>query len=159
MQISDGKVATFHYSLTNDEGELLDSSEGNEPLSYIHGVGMIIPGLEKELAGKSEGDTLSVSIEPEEAYGEQNQELIQQVARNVFPPDKEIEPGMRFEARTQEGTQVITVIGIEGDEVTIDANHPLAGVRLNFDVEITEVREATEEEKAHGHVHGAGGNH
>ncbi|NIM95380.1 MAG: peptidylprolyl isomerase [Anaerolineales bacterium] len=159
MQISDGKVASFHYKLTNNEGKLLDSSEGHEPLSYIHGDGMIIPGLERELTGKSEGDQFSVSIEPVDAYGEVEDNLIQTVSRDIFPSDQEVEPGMQFEARSENGIQLVTVIRVEGNQVTIDGNHPLAGERLNFDIEVTEVREATEEELAHGHVHGSDGHH
>jgi len=153
MQISDGVVAIFHYTLTNDQGKILDSSEGEDPLSYIHGSEMIIPGLEKELAGKSAGDKFNVSIEPEGAYGERDEELVQTISRDEFPPDQKLEPGMQFHAQSEGGTQLITIMEIGDDEISIDANHPLAGERLNFDVELLEVREATEDEKSHGHVH------
>ena len=159
MQITKGAVAVFHYTLTNDLDETLDSSTGNDPLSYIHGSGMIIPGLEKELNGKSSGDKFNVSIEPAEAYGEKDDELIQTISREEFPPDQELEPGMQFHAQSEHGAQIISILEINGEEIRIDGNHPLAGERLTFDVEILEVREATEEEISHGHAHGPGGHH
>ena len=159
MQISNGKVATFHYTLTNDKGVVLDSSEGNDPLDYIHGYGMIIPGLEKALAGKSAGDTFKVSVEPKEAYGERREDLIQDISRRVFPEGQEIMPGMQFHAQTEDGTQLITVVEVGDEDITIDANHPLAGENLNFQIEVTGIREATEEEKSHGHVHTTGEDH
>lgn len=157
MNISDNSVASFHYTLTDSSGEVLDSSEGKEPLTYLHGVGNIIPGLEKELAGKAVGDKLTVAVPAAEAYGERNEEMIQELPASMFTGVEKIEAGMEFHAQTEQGLQVVRVKSVEGDTVTIDGNHPLAGVNLNFDVEITEVREATDEEKDHGHVHGAGG--
>jgi FKBP-type peptidyl-prolyl cis-trans isomerase SlyD len=159
MQISKGKVASFHYTLTNDQGTILDRSESEEPLSYIHGFGMIIPGLEQALVGRSTGDTFRITIEPAEAYGERHEELIQNISPSVFPEDLKIEPGMQFHAQTEDGTQLITVMKVEDEQVTIDANHPLAGERLTFQVEVTGIREATEEEKSHGHVHTPGVDH
>jgi FKBP-type peptidyl-prolyl cis-trans isomerase SlyD len=159
MQISKGKVASFHYTLTNDQGKILDSSRGEEPLSYIHGSGMIIPGLEKVLSGKSAGDTFNTTIEPQEAYGERHEDLIQDISRSVFPEGHKIAPGMQFHAQTEDGTQLITVVEVDDQQITIDANHPLAGERLTFDVEITEIREATKEEISHGHVHLPDGDH
>jgi FKBP-type peptidyl-prolyl cis-trans isomerase SlyD len=156
MQISNGKVATFHYTLTDDRGVVLDSSDGNDPLDYIHGYGMIIPGLEKALAGKSVGDTFKVSVEPQEAYGERHEDLIQNISRRVFPEGQEITAGMQFHAQSEDGTQLITVVEVGDEDITIDANHPLAGERLNFQIEVTEIREATDEEKSHGHVHPRG---
>jgi FKBP-type peptidyl-prolyl cis-trans isomerase SlyD len=159
MQITNGKVASFHYTLTNDQGEILDSSEGHDPLSYIHGYRMIIPGLEKALNGKSAGDTFNVTVDPQEAYGERHEDLIQDISRGVFPEDKEIVPGMKFHAQTEDGTQIITVVEVGDEQITIDANHPLAGERLTFDIEVTGIRDATEEEKSHGHVHPPEGEH
>ncbi|MDQ2078490.1 peptidylprolyl isomerase [Marinimicrobium sp. ABcell2] len=157
MTISDNSVASFHYTLTDSSGQVLDSSEGKEPLSYLHGAGNIIPGLEKELAGKNVGDKLTVAVPAAEAYGERDENMIQELPASMFTGVEKIEAGMEFHAQTEQGLQVVRVHSVDGDKVTIDGNHPLAGVNLNFDVEITEVRDATEEEKAHGHVHGPGG--
>ena len=154
LLIGDNLVVSMHYKLTDSEGNVLDSSEGAEPLTYLHGSGNIIPGLEKELVGKVEGDSHQVKVEPEEGYGEINPELIQTVDKAAFQGVESVEVGMSFEAQASDGSvQHIVVKGIEGEVVTIDANHPLAGVTLNFDVEIVSVREASEEEIDHGHVH------
>lgn len=154
LLIGDNLVVSMHYKLTDDNGNVLDSSEGSKPLAYLHGAGNIIPGLEKALVGKVEGDSLQVRIEPSEGYGEVMPDLIQTVKREVFQGVKSVEVGMVFEAKTQDGSgQRIVVKKVDGDEVTIDANHPLAGVMLNFDIEIVGVREATKEEVAHGHAH------
>lgn len=157
MQIAQDSVVAFHYTLTNDAGEVLDSSEGREPLTYLHGAGNIIPGLEKELEGRQNGDKLQVAVSPEEGYGETQPSLVQEVPRDAFQGVESVEPGMQFQAQTQGGPLMVTVTNVEGDTVTVDGNHPLAGQKLNFDVEIAEVREATPEEKEHGHVHGEGG--
>lgn len=154
LLIGDKLVVSMHYKLTDDDGNLLDSSEGREPLSYIHGAGNIIPGLEKALVGKVQGDSLKVKIEPKEGYGEIIPDLIQTLERSVFQGVEKIEPGMAFEAQAPNGAvQRILVTKVDGDNITIDANHPLAGVSLNFDVEITGVREATKEELEKGHLH------
>lgn len=154
LSIGNNLVVSMHYTLTNNDGEVLDSSEGSEPLAYLHGAENIIPGLEKALAGKVEGDTLQVKVEPAEGYGEVMPELIQPVDIAAFHGVESIEVGMAFEAEGQDGSmETIVVKKVEGDEITIDANHPLAGVVLNFDVEIVDVREASEEEIAHKHVH------
>ncbi len=157
MQIAQNSVVAFHYTLTNDAGEVLDSSEGRDPLTYLHGAGNIIPGLEKQLEGRTNGDKLTVAVEPNEGYGEVQPALVQEVPRDAFQGVEEVQPGMQFQAQTQEGPLMVTVTKVEGDTVTVDGNHPLAGEKLNFDVEITEVREATEDEVSHGHVHGEGG--
>jgi len=157
MIISDKCVASFHYTLTDNDGKVLDSSEGHEPLAYLHGAQNIVPGLEKEMTGKTVGDTLSVHVSPSEGYGEKDEQLIQDLPRSMFGGIENIEVGMAFHAQTEQGTQVVEVINIEGDTITIDGNHPLAGIDLNFEVEITEVREATTEELEHGHVHTPGG--
>ncbi len=157
MQIAQNSVVAFHYTLTNDAGEVLDSSEGREPLTYLHGAGNIIPGLEKELEGRENGDKLQVAVSPEEGYGENQPSLVQEVPRDAFQGVESVEAGMQFQAQTQGGPLMVTVTKVEGDTVTVDGNHPLAGQKLNFDVEIAEVREATDEEVEHGHVHGEGG--
>lgn len=159
MQVADNKVVSIHYKLTNQAGETLDSSEGREPLAYIHGQGNIIPGLEKALTGKESGEELNVTVEPEEGYGERHDQLIQQVPMSAFEGVDEVKPGMQFQAQTEAGPRVITVKEIEGDNVTIDGNHPLAGETLNFEVSIEEVREATDQEIEHGHVHADGEDH
>lgn len=154
LMIGDKMVATIHYTLTNETGEILDSSEGQEPLRYLHGAGNLIPGLEQELLGKTTGASMQVSIAPEDAYGEIRPEMIQVVPRTAFQGVETIEPGMAFESRDPEGrSQRIMVKSIDGDEITIDANHPLAGQQLNFDVQVVEVRDASAEEISHGHVH------
>ncbi len=135
----------------------MDSSEQTGPLAYLHGHQNIIPGLEKALDEKAVGDTLSVSIEPADAYGERNEEMIQTVPRSMFQGVDEIEPGMRFQAQTEGGVTVVTIKDVNGDEITLDGNHELAGETLHFDVEIKDVRPASEEEMEHGHVHGPGG--
>jgi len=157
MQIEKNKVATIEYTLKNDTGDVLDTSEGQEPMAYIQGVGNLIPGLEEALEGKGEGDEVQVSIPPEKAYGVRNDELIQVVERSVFQGVDELKVGMQFQAQSDQGTQVIWITKVEGDDVTIDGNHPLAGETLNFDVKVVGVREASADELDHGHVHGPGG--
>jgi FKBP-type peptidyl-prolyl cis-trans isomerase SlyD len=158
--IIDKSVVTVHYKLTDDQGNVLDSSEGSKPMAYLHGAGNIIPGLEKALEGKAEGDSLQVRVEPAEAYGEVNPEGIKTIEKTAFQGVESVEPGMAFEAQTPDGTkQQIVVKKVEGDAVTIDTNHPLAGVALNFDVQIVGVREATKEELDHGHSHDGGHSH
>ena len=147
----------IHYTLTNDAGETVDSSQGEAPLPYIHGMENLVPGLEKELEGKKVGDKIKTSIAPADGYGDRNPELTQAVPRDVFQFDGDIEVGMRFEAEAEHGIELVTVIAVDDEVVTIDANHPLAGETLNFDVEIMSIREATSEELEHGHVHGEGG--
>ena len=154
LLIGDKAVVSIHYTLTNDEGEVIDSSEGAEPLNYLHGAGNIIPGLENALLGKTTGAKLQVAVSPEEGYGEVQPELLQQVPVAAFEGVDQIEAGMAFEAQDAEGNvRRVVVRSVEGDTVIIDANHPLAGVALNFDVEVVAVRDASEEEIAHGHVH------
>ncbi len=161
MQVADKKVVSMQYTLTNDAGEVLDQSQTGEPLVYLHGSGNIIPGLEKELNGKSSGDALKVRVAPEEAYGVRDEGMVQVMPRNVFQGVESIETGMQFQAQGQgqDDPVMITVTKVEDDEITVDGNHPLAGEALTFDVEIADVRDATEDELKHGHVHGAGCNH
>jgi FKBP-type peptidyl-prolyl cis-trans isomerase SlyD len=154
LLIGANTVASIHYTLTDDAGEVLDSSRDAEPLSYLHGAGNIIPGLEQALVGKSSGSSLKVSVPPAEAYGEIQPELMQVAPMEAFQGVDQVEPGMAFEASDPSGqTRRIVVKSVDGDKVTIDANHPLAGVQLHFDVEVVEVRAATDEEVAHGHAH------
>ena len=159
MQIENQKVVSIHYTLTNEAGQVLDSSENQEPLAYIHGHGNIIPGLENALAGLSKGEKLKVTVEPADGYGERDDSMVQAVPRSAFQGVDDIKPGMQFQAQSPEGIQLVTVVSVEGDEVTLDGNHPMAGITLIFDVEITDVRDATAEELDHGHVHGPGGHH
>ncbi|MBS9404454.1 peptidylprolyl isomerase [Halomonas sp. TRM85114] len=159
MQIAQNSVVAFHYTLTNDAGEVLDSSEGREPLTYLHGAGNIVPGLEKELEGHKAGEKIQATVVPEEGYGEKQSQLVQEVPRDAFQGVESVEPGMQFQAQTQGGPLMVTVTQVEGDTVVVDGNHPLAGQTLNFDVEIAEVRAASEEEVEHGHVHGEGDGH
>ena len=159
MQIEDRRVAQFHYTLTNDQGEVLDSSSGHEPLTYLHGKGNIVPGLEKEMAGRLAGDKFKVSVPPSEGYGLQLPELIQTVPRNAFQGVAEIQVGMRFQAETEHGPVMVRVTQVTADTVTVDGNHELAGQTLHFEVGIVEVRDASVEEVLHGHVHGVGGHH
>lgn len=159
MQIADRSVVSIHYTLKNDKGEVLDSSAGSEPLVYLQGSGNIIVGLENALVGKTVGDKLSVKIPPAEGYGERDPKAVQDVPRRAFQGVRDIKVGMSFTAEGPHGPTRVTVVRIAGDMVTIDGNHQLAGETLHFDVEITGVREASEEELAHGHVHGEGGHH
>lgn len=157
MQIAERCVALFHYTLTNDSGEVLDSSNGREPLAYLHGAGNIVPGLEKAMEGKSTGDSFKVDVDPAEGYGERQDGLIQVVPRDAFQGVEKVEPGMQFQAQSNQGVMSVTVTKVDDNQVTVDGNHPLAGQTLHFEVEVTEVREASAEELEHGHVHGAGG--
>jgi FKBP-type peptidyl-prolyl cis-trans isomerase SlyD len=159
MSISQDSVVTFHYTLKDDAGEVIDSSSSGEPLAYLHGHGNIVPGLERELTGKNTGDKLSVKVTPSDGYGEFNKDLIQKVPRRALKGINNLNVGMRLHAQTAQGPQAVTVTQILGDMVTLDGNHPLAGKNLNFDIEITDVRTATQEELEHGHVHGPGDHH
>lgn len=159
MKIGNHKVVSIDYTLTNNDGEVLDSSQGQEPLTYLHGVGFMIPGLEKALEGKSVGDTLSVTVEPKDGYGEHDDELVKVVEQSMFGDAERLEVGLQFQTETGDGIEVVTVTAIEGDKVTVDGNHPLADITLNFDVQVTGVRKASQEELDHGHVHDADGHH
>ena len=159
MLITANKVVTIDYTLTDDRGQVIDSSSGREPLAYLHGCSNIIPGLENALEGKKKGDSLKVSIAPAEGYGEREEDMIQSVPRNMFENPEQIEVGMQFQSVSEEGMRLVTVVEVAKETVTIDANHPLAGETLNFDVTVTDVRDASEEELEHGHVHGPDGHH
>ena len=157
MQVAKNSVVAIDYTLKDDDGEVLDTSEGREPLSYLHGSGGIIPGLERELEGKKAGDETQISIDPADAYGERNEALRQEVPRDQFEEEDDLEVGMQFRVDTNDGPMMITIVNVAEDKITIDGNHPLAGMALHFDVAVRDVREATEEELAHGHAHGPDG--
>jgi FKBP-type peptidyl-prolyl cis-trans isomerase SlyD len=157
MKAAPGMVVSMHYTLTDDSGDVLDSSRGGEPFSYLHGHNNIIPGLEKALEGTEAGFKSKVTVAPIEGYGEKNPEAVFEAPREHFPPDMKLEIGARVYADGPNGPITLTVVKLTDSGAVLDANHPLAGKTLHFDVEITTVRSATAEELAHGHVHGEGG--
>ena len=159
MRIDKNRVVTLHYTLRDEQGTVLDSSEGRAPLTYLHGKGNIIPGLEQALAGKEAGEKLDVSVAPEQAYGTRDERLVQILPRSRLPEGTQVAPGMQLRAESPKGPRLVSVVKVERDFVTVDGNHPLAGRTLNFSVEVAEVRKATHEEVSHGHVHGPGGHH
>lgn len=159
MAVAPDCVVTIHYTLKDDAGTVLDRSSPEEPLAYLHGHGNIIPGLEKELDGKESGDALTVTLAPAEGYGEYDDRLVQSVPRRALQGIKDVKPGMRLQAQTEEGPRAVTVTKVVSDMVTLDGNHPLAGKSLHFDVQIEDIRPATEEELSHGHVHGPDDHH
>lgn len=159
MKNTENPVVSIHYTLTNKAGEKLDSSIDAEPLSYLHGAGNIIPGLEKALSKSSVGDKLTVTIEAADAYGERNEAQIQTVSKEMFKGMDNVKVGMQFQADSSSGPAIVTITKVEDDNITIDGNHPLAGEQLTFDVEVMDVRSATATEMEHGHIHGASCNH
>jgi FKBP-type peptidyl-prolyl cis-trans isomerase SlyD len=159
VQIAADSVVLIHYTLKDDDGKVLDSSDGGEPLAYIQGHGNLVPGLEKALEGKQDGDAVAVTLLPADGYGSRNEALVQRVPKRSLQGSGEIRKGMQFQAQTDEGLRVFTVTAVVGDMVSLDGNHPLADQTLHFDVKIVSVRAATAEELEHGHVHGAGGHH
>ena len=157
MKVGENKVVQMHYTLKDDKGTVLDSSDGREPLAYIQGIGNIIPGLEKEMDGKEVGEKLTAVIAPEDAYGVRQETMVQEVPKSGFQGDEELQAGMQVQVGTSNGTAIATVTKVGDENVTLDMNHPLADVTLHFDVEVMDVRDATAEELEHGHVHGPGG--
>jgi FKBP-type peptidyl-prolyl cis-trans isomerase SlyD len=158
MTIAQHKVVTIHYKVMDvDSDEVIDSSENSDPMTYLHGARNIIPGLEQALEGKSVGDEVEVTVQPAEAYGERSDDRIQQVPKEAFQEMEKIEPGIAVTAQTDQGQINLMVTEVDETTVTVDANHPLAGKSLKFEVKIEAVRDASEEELAHGHVHGPGG--
>lgn len=154
MKIAPSSVVSIHYTLTNDAGEKLDSSEGGEPLAYLHGANGLIPGLERELEGRVAGDQFKATIQPGDAYGEVNPGLIQEVPLEALAGIEEVRVGMQLQSQSPDGaTQILTVDAVGDETATLNANHALAGVVLHFDVEVAEVRDATPEELEHGHAH------
>jgi len=150
-------AVTFHYTLRDPRGQLLDTSSGGEPITYLEGAGQIIEGLETRLQNVTAGTKQRIQVPAAEAYGERDEAQVQRVLRVVLPVEGDLKPGDQFRAGDDQFAPVVTVVGVEGDEVLLDANHPLAGVDLTFDVEVVAVRPATAEELAHGHAHGADG--
>ena len=150
---------SVHYTLRDEQGRVIDTSSGRAPLTYLHGKGNIIPGLERALAGKAAGDKLDVSVAPEQGYGVRDERLVQIVARTKFAEVQDLSPGMQVRVSGPQGARVVTVVRVDRDFVTVDGNHPLAGRTLHFTVEVAEVRKATHEEITHGHAHGPGGHH
>jgi len=159
VEITADRVVLIHYTLKGDDGAVIDSSAGGEPLAYIHGHGNLVAGLEKALDGKRDGDKIVVSVTPADGYGVHDAALIQRVPKRSLQGAGQIKKGMQFQGQTPEGMRLFTVTALVGDMVTLDGNHPLADKTLNFDVDVVTVREATSEELEHGHVHGAGGHH
>ncbi len=154
MKIEEDKVVSIDYTLKDDQGQVLDSSEENGPLSFIYGNGNIITGLETALEGKTVGDEVSVNVEPKDGYGEYDEKMIFEVDKNQFQDVSKVSEGMQVQGQTADGqVQVFTVKTVGDDKVTLDANHPLAGYTLHFDVAVTDIRDATPEELDHGHVH------
>lgn len=157
MQAEKDKVVSIDFTLTDSDDQVIDSSEGREPLAYLHGQGQILPKLEEVIEGKTEGEQVQITLTPEEGYGERDENLMAQVPVDQFEGVDEIKPGMQFQAETDEGERVFTVVETDGQNVVVDGNHPLAGATLKFDIKLSEVREATNEELEHGHAHGEGG--
>ena len=159
MQVANNMAVSIHYTLTNDEGEVIDSSIGSDALVYLHGKGNIISGLEQALAGKEVGEEFTVRIPAEDAYGEFMPERVQVIPRSMFEGIDHLEVGMQFHADVSAGPGIVAIVDIDGDDITIDGNHPLAGMPLTFDVEIVDIRPATHEELEHGHIHGPSCDH
>ena len=160
MTISERKVVSIHYKVADAaSAEVFDSSEGGDPMIYLHGAQNVIPGLEQALEGKAVGDEFVVTVEPADAYGDYSEDRIQQVPIEAFEQMEKIEPGMVVSAQSEEGQITLMVTEVDETTVTVDANHPLAGKSLTFDVKVEAIRDASEEEMEHGHVHGAGGHH
>ena len=151
------RVVTFHYVLRDPSGQVLDSSAGGDPVTYLEGAGQIIDGLDEQLRAVATGTKTRVQVPAAKAYGERDAAQVQRVKRAVLPVDGEIKVGETFQTGEDRYAPVVTVVGIEGDEVLLDGNHPLAGVDLTFDVEVVGAREALAEELRHGHAHGADG--
>jgi len=156
LHIEKNRVVFLHYTLKDDDGTVIDSSNGKPPMSYLHGKNNIIPGLEQALAGKAAGDKLEVSVPPEQGYGRRDDRLVQIVPRSKFENVGDLQPGMQVRASGPQGARIVTVVRVDRDFITVDANHPLAGRTLHFSVEVAEVRKATHEEVSHGHVHAPG---
>lgn len=157
MKISENKVIKMHYAVSDSEDTLIDSSYDHSPLAVIQGTGYLIPGLEEALIGHEVGDKFEVEVPAEKAYGQREDGFVQTVPKEMFADIEDLDVGTQLRATTDEGEQTVIVIDVQEDSITVDGNHPLAGIDLKFEVEILEVRDATEEELAHGHVHGEGG--
>lgn len=159
MKVRNNTVVTFDYTLRDDKGNLLDSSLGGESFAYLHGHGQIIPGLESAMHGREKGDQFEVVIQPEDAYGDYDEDLVAAIPKEQFDPSIEILPGMQFNAERNGKYYTLTVVEVQDNHIIVDGNHPLAGVVLYFKIDVKDVREATQEELEHGHAHGIGGHH
>lgn len=159
MKITENCVVSFDYTLTDDAGEVIDSSSGGEPLAYLHGHKHIVQGLEKAMQNREVGDAFEISVPPDEGYGEHHERLIQQVPRSVFGDNQDLQVGMRFQANSDAGPMMVVVTAVGDETVTVDGNHALAGQTLHFAIEVKEVREATAQELEHRHVHVGGHDH
>lgn len=157
MKIAKDKVVALHYTLRNDGGDTIDSSSGGEPLAYIHGNGSILPALETALEGREPGEKFDLRLAAKDGYGEHQPDLVKVVQRKALATIGKLKVGTQFHAQVPGGARVMTITAVDKDDITIDGNHPLAGIDLNFNVEVVEVRDASPDELAHGHVHGAGG--
>ena len=157
MRIERGRIVTMHYTLKDESGATLESSRAGDPLAYLHGYGQLIPGLERELAGTEPGHVATVAVDPKDGYGERDARAVIRAEKASFPEDIAIEPGVEVAAETPTGPLSFVIVSVEGDEVVLDANHPMAGKTLTFDVEVMGVREATPDELSHGHAHGPHG--
>jgi FKBP-type peptidyl-prolyl cis-trans isomerase SlyD len=158
VPITANQVVSIEYTLKDDDGNTLDSSEGQEPLAYLHGNDNLVLGLEKALEGQDVGATIEVSVSPAEGYGEYDSRLVQNVPVRKLPKGK-AKPGMRFQVDVGHGPQIYVVRSVRGDYAQLDGNHPLAGKNLHFQVKVVGLRAPTDEELEHGHVHGEGGHH
>jgi FKBP-type peptidyl-prolyl cis-trans isomerase SlyD len=159
MKVAENAVVSFHYTLTDERGQEVESSFGREPLAILAGHGNVIPGVENAMTGRGAGDRFQVTVPPEQAYGERREGYTQRVPKKFFRDADKLKPGMQTALQTQDGPRIVTVAKIGSSVIDVDLNHPMAGHTLNFDIEIVEVREASAEELAHGHVHGPGGHH
>jgi len=159
MKVERGRVVRLHYTIRDESGATLESSRDGTPLLYLHGSGQLLTALESQIEGFSAGDAATVTVAPADAYGDRDPRGVIRAPRSTFPDDLELAPGIEVQAETPDGPLSFLVVEIEGDEVVLDANHPMAGKTLTFDVEVLEVRAATKDEIAHGHVHGPGGHH
>lgn len=159
MNIAKDTVVQFHYTLKDDKGELIESTEGKDPMAYLHGHSNIIPGLEKALEGKAVGDSFTVTVEPQDGYGQRQENAMQRISLKHLQGARKWKPGMMAFVETDKGYRQVTVVKVGKFNADVDTNHPLAGMTLVFDIQIADIREASEEEKAHGHAHGVGGHH
>jgi len=158
MKFGPQKVIRFDYTLSDNDGEVIDSTEGQEPLAFIYGSTALKPALREKMEGRQSGDSFQVTVQPEEGYGLRDEKLIKEVGRDMFGDIEQIKAGMLFQTANADGaTDMVTVVAVSDNTVTVDHNHPLAGVTLNFAIDVIEVRDATQEEINHGHVHGSGG--
>ena len=158
MQVADKKAVSISYTLKDDSGKVVDTSEGRAPLVYLHGTGSIVPGLEKALLGKQTGDEVHVDLSVDDAYGRRDEKKGRKVPLRKLPQGK-VTAGMRYRGQTEGGPVSALVTAVQGDYATIDANHPLADMNLHFDIKIVDVRDATAEELEHGHAHAPGHQH